>query len=321
MTQIGIIGGGGYTAGELIRILLHHPFAHIKWIKSNSQAGKFICEVHQDLLGETSLQFTDQVDWDIDVLFLCSGHGQSSIFLSENTLPEDLLIIDLSRDFRLKSAQHSFIYGLPELNKSDIQSSTRIANCGCFATAIQLALLPLAANNWLNSEVHVQAITGATGAGQSPSSTTHFSWRNNNLSAYKAFQHQHLDEIHQSLQQLQADFQYSINFIPVRGDFARGIFASIYTEVDESYEQLLKAYQKYYVDSPFVHISIDNISLKQVVNTNKCLLHLQKHGNKLLIISTIDNLLKGASGQAVQNMNLALGLEETAGLGLKAMAF
>ncbi|MCI5084212.1 MAG: N-acetyl-gamma-glutamyl-phosphate reductase [Saprospiraceae bacterium] len=321
MKQVGIVGGGGYTAGELIRILLQHPSVQLKWVKSESQQGKLISDVHQDLIGETLLSFTHELDWNIDVLFLCMGHGRSATFLAENTIPEDILVIDLSRDFRLSSNANPFVYGLPELNRAAIQNSKRIANCGCFATAIQLGLLPLAAEGWLQSDVHIQAITGATGAGQSPAATTHFSWRQNNLSVYKAFQHQHLDEIEQSVHQLQPEFGESLNFIPVRGDFARGIFASMYTKVDASFEQIKEAYSDYYAAAPFTHISANNISLKQVVNTNKCLLYLEKHDDKLLIISVIDNLLKGASGQAVQNMNLALGLKETAGLELKAMVF
>lgn len=318
---VGIIGGAGYTAGELIRILLHHPNVEIKFIHSNSQAGKQISDIHQDLLGETYLTFTNEFSPEIDILFLCSGHGKSKPFLEYYGFTQKIKIIDLSRDFRLKAEGNDFIYGLPELNKSTIQNSSKVANCGCFATAIQLALLPLAKAQKLQHDVHVHAITGSTGAGQSPSSTTHFSWRNNNISIYKPFTHQHLAEIHQSIQQLQPNFQSDVNFLPVRGNFARGIFASIYTQTDLDENELLQLYQDYYQNHPFVFISPSNPSLKQVVNTNKCILYVKKEGNKAFIISLIDNLIKGASGQAVQNMNLMFGLEETAGLHLKAMAF
>lgn len=318
MIQVGIIGGAGYTAGELIRILSYHPAVAINYIHSSSQSGKQVSSIHQDLVGEVFLTFTDQIHFDIDVLFLCMGHGRSKTFLAENSIPDHVLLIDLSRDFRLED---HFVYGLPELNKSAIQQSKRIANCGCFATAIQLALLPLAAQQLLQEAVHIHAITGSTGAGQSPSATTHFSWRNNNVSIYKAFKHQHLAEIERSLTQLDPQFQQSLNFLPVRGAFTRGIFASAYTTTSLSEAELYELYQSFYKQAPFVWISEENPSLKQVVNTNKCLLHLEKHEDKVLIISMIDNLIKGASGQAVQNMNLALGLEETAGLHLKAMAF
>lgn len=318
MIKIGIIGGAGYTAGELIRILHYHPKVEIDYIHSNSQKNKLVSVIHDDLVGECFHHFTDKVHFNIDVLFLCMGHGKSAHFLAENTIPEEVLVIDLSRDFRLTK---SFVYGLPELNKTAIQSSKRIANCGCFATAIQLGLLPLAKANLLKEEIHVHAITGSTGAGQSPQPTTHFSWRNNNLSIYKAFKHQHLDEIYQSVHQLQADYQQNINFLPLRGDFARGIFASLYTQTDLSEAQLKELYQDYYTDATFTTVTSQNPNLKQVVNTNKCILHVEKHRDKVLIISMIDNLVKGASGQAVQNMNLALGMEETLGLQLKAMVF
>jgi len=319
--QVGIIGGAGYTAGELIRILLHHPKVNIQFIHSNSQEGKLVSDIHQDLLGETFLSFSKEIKTDIDVIFLCMGHGKSKVFLEKTQLPNHIKIIDLSRDYRLKNEDNKFVYGLPELNKSKIQQSNYIANCGCFATAIQLALLPLANAQQLKNDIHVHAITGSTGAGQNPSSTTHFSWRNNNVSIYKPFTHQHLEEIHQSIQQLQNRFEQEINFLPVRGNFSRGIFASIYTKTDLEEKELIELYQKYYADEPFVFISPTNPSLKQVVNTNKCVLFVKKEGNKVFIISLIDNLIKGASGQAVQNMNLIFGLKETEGLGLKAMAF
>lgn len=321
--KIGIIGGAGYTAGELLRLLVHHPHVDITFVHSNSQAGKPVHHIHRDLLGEQELVFTDNLPLnEVEAIFLCMGHGQSGLFWEENSpLPEHLKIIDLSHDFRLKRPDNPFIYGLPEINRQEIKQSSYIANPGCFATAIQLALLPLAHQQVLKNEVHVHAITGSTGAGQKPMATTHFSWRNNNVSVYKAFKHQHLGEIGQSLQQLQDGFSQSINFIPVRGNFSRGIMASVYTECDWTLEEAQNHYQDYYKDHPFVHVSDVNPDLKQVVNTNKGLLYLEKHDNKLLIISMIDNLLKGASGQAVQNLNLTAGWEETTGLKLKAIGF
>lgn len=318
MIKVGIIGGGGYTAGELIRILLRHPEAEIDYVHSKSQQGKLISDVHQDLIGETWLTFTDAVATDIDVLFLCQGHGQSIKFLEQYPFPKEVTIVDLSRDYRLGE---EFVYGLPELNKPVIQKSKRIANPGCFATAIQLGLLPLAKTHELKDEVHIHAVTGSTGAGQSPVPTTHFSWRSNNLSVYKPFVHQHLDEIKRSMTQLQPGFDQALNFIPVRGDFSRGIFASLYMNTQLGSEDLQDLYHEYYATHPFVVLSQQNPSLKQVINTNKCVLHVEKHGDKALIISMIDNLVKGASGQAVQNMNLTQGFEETAGLNLKAIAF
>ena len=321
MIKTGIIGGAGYTAGELIRILMYHPEVEIEFIQSNSQSGKPVSHIHTDLIGETDLIFVSEVSFDVDVLFLCMGHGQSRNFWDKHDIPKEVTIIDLSHDFRLKRDDNPFIYGLPELNKSRIEKNQYIANCGCFATAIQLALLPLAKAQLLQHDVHVHAITGSTGAGQKPRDTTHFSWRNNNVSIYKAFNHQHLGEITQSLKQLQRDFDKDINFLPMRGDFPRGIFASVYTQLDKDMAFAKSLYNEYYADEPFVHLTDQNPNLKQVVNTNKCLLHLEKHDDKLLIISAIDNLVKGASGQAVQNMNLVFGLEETTGLGLKAVAF
>ncbi|WP_299465371.1 N-acetyl-gamma-glutamyl-phosphate reductase [uncultured Microscilla sp.] len=321
--KTGIIGGAGYTAGELLRLLVNHPHVDIAFVHSNSQAGKPVHHVHQDLAGDIALAFTNQLFLDeVDLIFLCMGHGQSQLFLEKNApLPPQLKVIDLSHDFRLKRPDHSFVYGLPELNKSSIQGSQYIANPGCFATAIQLALLPLAAQQVLNNEVHVHAITGSTGAGQAPSATTHFSWRNNNVSVYKAFTHQHLGEIGQSIQQLQTGFERAINFIPVRGNFSRGIMASVYTECAWTAKEATQYYQDYYQAHPFVLVSDANPDLKQVVNTNKALLYVEKHDNKLLIISMIDNLLKGASGQAVQNMNLIFGWDETTALKLKSIGF
>ncbi|MEZ4849039.1 MAG: N-acetyl-gamma-glutamyl-phosphate reductase [Bacteroidia bacterium] len=319
--KIGIMGGAGYTAGELLRILLHHPHTEIAWIHSQSHAGEPVYQVHGDLLGETQLAFSQEFDQDIDILFLCSGHGKSKAFLEENPFPESVKIIDLSTDFRMKSSDHDFVYGLPELNREEIQKANKIANPGCFATCIQLGLLPLADGGYLSDDIHVHAITGSTGAGQKPVDTTHFSWRNNNLSIYKAFSHQHLGEIRQSLVQLQPGFDKEVNFLPLRGDFPRGIFTSLYIHTDLSENEAKALYERYYASHPFTIMSEFNPFLKQVVNTNKAVVYVEKHEGKLLIISMIDNLLKGASGQAVQNMNLMLGLEEKAGLELKALAF
>ena len=322
MIKAGIIGGAGYTAGELIRLLINHPQVELVFVNSTSNAGNKLTDVHGGLLGETEMTFTDQLPYnEIDVLFFCTAHGDTKKFLDNNEVPENLKIIDLSTDYRKKSTEHDFVYGLPELNKEEIKQAKRIANPGCFATAIQLALLPLAKAQLLNTEVHVNAITGSTGAGVKPSATSHFSWRENNISVYKAFEHQHLGEIRQSLNQLQSNFSEEINFIPVRGNFTRGIFASIYLNFAGTEEDAVKLYKDFYKDSPFVIITDKNPDLKQVVNTNKCVLHVEKHGNKLLILSCIDNLVKGASGQAVHNLNLMFGLEETEGLKLKATGF
>lgn len=322
MIKAGIIGGAGYTAGELIRILLNHPQVELVFVNSTSNAGNKLTDVHGGLLGETDMSFTDQLPYDkIDVLFFCTAHGDTKKFLDANDIPDHLKLIDLSTDYRHKAVGNKFVYGLPELNKEEVKQSSYVANPGCFATAIQLGLLPLAKANKLTSEIHVNAITGSTGAGVKPSATSHFSWRENNISVYKAFEHQHLTEIKQSLNQLQENFNGDINFIPVRGNFTRGIFVSTYLNYDGTIEDAQKLYKDYYKDSPFTIISDKNIDLKQVVNTNKCVLHLEKHGNKLLILSCIDNLVKGASGQAVHNMNLIFGLEETVGLNLKASAF
>lgn len=318
--KVGIIGGAGYTAGELLRILLNHPQVEIVFVNSSSNAGNKLYDVHTGLIGETEMSFTDQLPLkDVAALFLCSAHGDSKKFLEANIIPENIKIIDLSTDYRDESA--GFVYGLPELNKERIVKATKIANPGCFATAIQLSLLPLAANGLIKNEVHVNAITGSTGAGVKPSSTSHFSWRNNNISVYKAFEHQHLTEITQSLKQLQKGFAQDINFIPVRGNFARGIYVTAYTECNLSLEELKTLYANFYKDAAFTFITDKNPDLKQVVNTNKCVLYLEKHGNKVLIISIVDNLLKGASGQAVHNMNLMFGLDEKTGLNLKSVAF
>ena len=322
MIKVGIIGGAGYTAGELIRLLLGHPEVEIKFVHSSSNAGNRITDVHAGLLGETDLLFTDQMPFEeIDLLFFCTAHGDTRKFLESHQLPDELKVIDLSMDYRIKSHEHDFIYGLPELNRRATCKSRYVANPGCFATCIELGLLPLAKEHLLKGDVSVNAITGSTGAGVKPSATTHYSWRNNNISIYKPFTHQHLAEILQSVKQLQPDFDGEIDFIPSRGDFPRGIFATLVVKCDLDIETLYKLYESYYERDSFTHIVNKPIDLKQVVNTNKCLIHLEKHGNKLLITSIIDNLLKGASGQAVHNMNLLFGLEETVGLKLKPSAF
>ncbi|MCC8155112.1 MAG: N-acetyl-gamma-glutamyl-phosphate reductase [Tannerellaceae bacterium] len=322
MIKIGIIGGAGYTAGELIRLLINHPDAQIIFINSSSNAGNKITDVHSGLFGETDLSFTGELPLDsIDLLFFCTAHGDTKKFMESHTIPEKVKIIDLSTDYRHKAEGNPFIYGLPELNRRAICESQYIANPGCFATCIQLGLLPLAKHLMLNNEIHVNAITGSTGAGVKPTSTSHFSWRNDNISIYKPFEHQHLTEINQSLVQLQNSFNSAINFIPVRGNFSRGIFASIYMDCKVELDEIKRMYEAYYEDHSFTFITDKNPDLKQVVNTNKCLINLQKFGNKLLIISMIDNLLKGASGQAIHNMNLIFGLEETVGLHLKPSAF
>ena len=325
MIQAGIIGGAGYTAGELIRLLIHHPNVNINFVYSTSNAGNKISHVHQDLVGSIDLLFTDSIPTEIDVLFLCLGHGKSRSFLEGHSISSHTKIIDLSNDFRLKEDSsfqgNEFVYGLPELQKATIQKATHIANPGCFATAIELALLPLANAQLLEGRVHVNAVTGATGAGTSLSTTTHFTWRDNNFSSYKPFTHQHLGEIHQSIQKFQESFDSDIVFIPNRGNFSRGIFATAYTTFKGSLEDAKSLYTSYYEHAKFTFVSDESIHLKQVVNTNKCFIHLQKHGDTLLITSIIDNLLKGASGQAIQNMNLLFGLDETAGLQLKATFF
>lgn len=322
MIKVGIIGGAGYTAGELLRLLLGHPEVEIKFVHSTSNAGNRITDVHAGLLGETDLVFTDQMPFEeIDLLYFCTAHGDTRKFLESTQLPDELKVIDLSMDYRIKSNEHDFIYGLPELNRRATCKSRYVANPGCFATCIELGLLPLAKEHLLKGDISVNAITGSTGAGVKPSTTTHFSWRNNNMSVYKPFTHQHLPEILQSVKQLQPDFDGEIDFIPYRGDFPRGIFTTIVLKCDLDIETVYKLYESYYERDSFTHIVNKPLDLKQVVNTNKCLIHIEKHGNKLLITSIIDNLLKGASGQAVHNMNLLFGLEETVGLKLKPSAF
>ena len=322
--KAGIIGGAGYTGGELIRLLINHPHASVSFIHSRSNAGKAVHSVHQDLLGDTNLKFTGELNQDIDVLYLCVGHGEAKKFLSENKIADNIKIIDLSQDFRLghsgQIGNRSFVYGLPELNRDAIRGAHDIANPGCFATAIQLGLLPLAKAGLLK-DIYTTGITGSTGAGQSLTQTSHFSWRANNIQAYKTLTHQHLGEIGQSLIQLQSKGKIDLNFVPWRGDFTRGIFISSQIDCDLKLDKLIKLYEEFYEGHPFTHLSQDAIFLKQVVNTNKCVLQLEKVGSKLVVHSAIDNLLKGASGQAVQNMNLLFGVDECAGLKLKATGF
>jgi N-acetyl-gamma-glutamyl-phosphate reductase len=322
--NIGIVGGAGYTGGELLRVLLRHPNAHISFVHSTSSAGELVSKVHADLLGDTELKFTNTLDQNIDVLFLCVGHGDASKFLTANEIKASIKIIDLSQDFRIATTasigNRNFVYGLPELQRDAIKSASNISNPGCFATAIQLGLLPLAAKGLLK-DIYTTGITGATGAGQGLSNTSHFSWRANNIQAYKTLQHQHLNEIVQSLAQLQGNQNAEVNFVPWRGDFTRGIFVTSVITSDLSLEALYDLYNAYYEGHVFTHVSKNNIDLKQVVNTNKCLIHIEKQGNKIAIHSVVDNLLKGAVGQAVQNMNLIFGIEESAGLQLKANYF
>ena len=322
--NIGIIGGAGYTGGELLRVLLRHPNATISFVHSSSNAGELVNKVHTDLLGDTDLIFTKEINSSVDVLFLCVGHGDAQKFLATNEIASSVKIIDLSQDFRLNSSasigDRKFVYGLPELQRDAIRTAHHIANPGCFATAIQLGLLPLASKNLLK-EVYTTGITGSTGAGQGLSSTSHFSWRANNIGAYKTLNHQHIHEIHQSLGLLQGHQAAEVYFVPWRGDFTRGIFVTSVISSDMSMDALYELYMDFYKDHPFTHISTTAIDLKQVVNTNKCFIHIEKQGNKIAIHSVIDNLLKGAVGQAVQNMNLIFGLDETTGLHIKANYF
>lgn len=320
MIKAGIIGGAGYTAGELLRLLINHPEVEVAFVQSTSNAGNRVDCVHEGLVGETDMTFTDEFCLDeCDVVFLCQGHGFSRKFWEENEMPANLRVIDLAQDYRDES--DGYVYGLPEVRSDVIKNCRKLANPGCFATAIQLALLPLAKAGKLSGEVHVTGITGSTGAGVKPGSTTHFSWRNNNISVYKAFEHQHLNEIKRTLSILSGDGEPEISFIPVRGDFARGIFVMADIKTDLSADEATEMYKKFYSDAPFTHVSDRPVDLKQVVNTNKCVISLEKHGDKLLILSAIDNLLKGASGQAVQNMNLMFGFPEKTGLSLKPSAF
>lgn len=324
MIKAGIIGGSGYTGGELIRILLNHPQVEIDFVYSTTRAGSSISSTHLDLLGLSDLAFTGTVNAEVDIVFLCLGHGNSSIFLEDYEFSKSTKIIDLSNDFRLKADANfegkEFIYGLPELNKVEIQKANFIANPGCFATAIQLGLLPLAKAGLLENNVHINAVTGSTGAGVRPSSTTHFSWRSSNVSWYKPFTHQHLGEINENLKSLQKD-SGELFFLPNRGNFTRGILATAYTPFEGTQTEAVQLFKDFYSKAAFTQIAEEPIHLKQVVNTNQCHIHLHKHENTLLITSAIDNLLKGASGQAVQNLNLMFGFEEGEGLQLKAGVF
>lgn len=322
MIRIGILGAAGYTGGELIRLLLNHPEAEIVFANSESNAGNLVADVHEGLYGDTELRFTDEMPFnDVDVVFFCFGHGKSEAFLKEHAIPQHVKIIDLAQDFRLAAPGNDYVYGLPEINKDKIATAQHVANPGCFATCIQLALLPAASMKIITENVSVNAITGSTGAGQKPSATTHFSWRNNNMSIYKAFTHQHVPEIRQSLTQVQGYLDADIDFIPYRGDFARGIFATAVVRTDKPIEEVIEGYKQFYANAAFTHYVDKAIDMKQVVNTNKALVHCDKYGRKLLITSTIDNLLKGAVGQAVQNMNIMFGINETTGLNLKSSAF
>lgn len=322
MIKIGILGAAGYTGGELIRLLLNHPEAQIVFANSESNAGNLVADVHEGLYGDTDLRFTSDMPFnEVDVVFFCFGHGKSEQFLREHTIPANVKIIDLAQDFRLAAPDNDYVYGLPEINRERIAAAQHVANPGCFATCIQLGLLPAAKLGIVKGDIAVNAITGSTGAGQKPGATTHFSWRNNNMSIYKAFCHQHVPEICQSLKQVQGELDAEIDFIPYRGDFARGIFATEVVKTDMPIEQIVEAYKDFYKDAAFTHYVDNVIDMKQVVNTNKALIHCDKFGNKLLITSTIDNLLKGAVGQAVQNMNIMFGVEETMGLRLKGSAF
>ena len=322
MIKVGILGAAGYTGGELIRILVNHPEAEIVFANSESNAGNHVAEVHAGLYGDCDLKFTSEMPFDkVDVVFFCFGHGKSEAFLKEHSIPENVKIIDLAQDFRLEAPGNDYVYGLPEINKERIAKAQHVANPGCFATCIQLGLLPAANMGLITEDVAVNAITGSTGAGQKPTATTHFSWRNNNMSIYKAFNHQHVPEIKQSLRQVQGHLDADIDFIPYRGDFTRGIFATEVIKTDKPLEEIVEGYKAFYKDARFTHYVDKPIDMKQVVNTNKALVHCDKYGDKLLVTSTIDNLLKGAVGQAVQNMNIMFGLDEAEGLRLKANGF
>ncbi len=345
MIRVGILGAAGYTGGELLRILINHPQVEIVFANSESNAGNSVSDVHEGLIGETDLKFSTEMPFDqVDVVFFCFGHGKSEAFLKEHTIPDNVKIIDLAQDFRIAAPTHDYVYGLPEIHKEQIAKCQHLANPGCFATCVQLGLLPLAKAGLLKHDVAVNAITGSTGAGQKPSATTHFSWRNNNMSIYKVFTHQHLHEICQTMNELRpsnapavidtlvaqpANNNITIDFIPYRGDFARGIFCTEVVKFDgeegsatnPTAEQLANMYKSFYADAAFTFYSDKEIDLKQVVNTNKALVHIDKFGNKAVITSMIDNLLKGAVGQAVQNMNIMFGIDEKTGLGLKATAF
>ena len=325
--RVGVLGAAGYTGGELIRLLLNHPEAEIVFANSESNAGNLVSDVHEGLIGDTDLKFTDEMPFDkVDVVFFCFGHGKSEAFLKEHTIPANVKIIDLAQDFRVKSEElrvknYNFIYGLPETHKSMIKGCQYLANPGCFATCIQLAMLPALKAGIISGDIHVNGITGSTGAGQKPGATTHFSWRNDNISVYKTFTHQHLLEINQTVQELCPGYDGRVLFIPQRGCFTRGIFVTAYAKCDKTLEEVQQIYANYYKDAAFTHFVTKSPDMKQVVNTNKAVVYVEKNEDQLLMISCIDNLLKGAVGQAVQNMNLMFGLDEKAGLELKASAF
>lgn len=321
MIRVGILGAAGYTGGELIRLLLNHPVAEIVFANSESNAGNQVSDVHEGLIGETDLRFTADMPFEkVDVIFLCFGHGKSEAFLQAHAVPDNVKIIDMAQDFRIRGA-HDFVYGLPETHRQVIRSARHLANPGCFATCIQLALLPALKNGLISGDIHVNGITGSTGAGQKPGATTHFSWRNDNVSVYKAFTHQHLLEINQTARELDPSFSGRILFIPQRGCFARGIFVTAYATCSKPIEEVQAVYKDYYKDAAFTFVADKMPDMKQVVNTNKAVVYVQKYEDQLLMVSCIDNLLKGAVGQAVQNMNLMFGLDEKAGLRLKASAF
>ncbi len=325
MIRVGVVGSAGYTGGEILRLLLFHPKTKIIFAHSSSQSGKFVSDIHRDLIGDTDLKFSKTLNLNVDVVFLCLSHGESRKFLTEHKIPTKIKIIDLSEDFRLNKnssiGKRNFIYGLPELQKDKIKNSNSIANPGCFATSIQLALLPLAKENLLSNEISINGITGSTGAGQSLSETSHFSWRVNNLAVYKPFEHQHINEVGETLSSLQSSLPFNLNFVPMRGGFSRGIITTSQIKISKNISEIELLYKKIYASSPFVFISSSAIDLKQVINTNKCLIKLTKNKNQLLVECIIDNLLKGASGQALQNMNLMFGFDETDGLKLKPVAF
>lgn len=321
MVKVGILGAAGYTGGELIRVLLNHPEAEIVFANSESNAGNLVSDVHEGLVGETELRFTSEMPWDkVDVVFFCFGHGKSEAFLQEHEIPSDVKIIDLAQDFRI-AGEHDYVYGLPETHREDIRQCRHLANPGCFATCIQLGLLPALKSGILSGDIHTNGITGSTGAGQKPGATTHYSWRNDNISVYKTFTHQHLLEINQTIQELCPGYEGRMFFVPQRGCFARGIFVTSYAKCDLPIEEVQRIYSDYYRDASFTHVVTKSPDMKQVVNTNKAVVYVEKHDDQLLMISCIDNLLKGAVGQAVQNMNLMFGLDERAGLNLKASAF
>ena len=322
MIKVGILGAAGYTGGELIRVLLQHPEAEIVFANSESNAGNKVYDVHEGLIGETEMEFTGEMPFDkVDVVFFCFGHGKSEAFLKEHTIPEGVKIIDLAQDFRIAAPTHDYVYGLPETHREAIAECQHLANPGCFATCIQLALLPALKAGLISGDIHVNGITGSTGAGQKPSGTTHFSWRNDNISVYKTFRHQHLLEINQTIQELQPGYDGRVLFIPQRGCFARGIFVTAYAKCDAPIEQVQNTYSQYYADAAFTHFATKSPDMKQVVNTNKAVVYVEKFDDQLLMICCIDNLLKGAVGQAVQNMNLMFGIDEACGLRLKASAF